>query len=126
DAMIVDLRDGWGGQPFDYFALFDRNAALTLFTGPVAVLINDGTRSAKEVVAYDFKKAKRGILVGQETHGAVMPSRGFAVGKDGLLVLAVGKMPQKEYAAIEGDGVDPDIPVEHDVRYSQGVDPQLQ
>lgn len=126
DAVVVDLRDGWGGQPDDYYALFDRQSAFCVFPGPAAVLINSGTRSAKEVVAFEFKKNQRGLLVGAETHGAVMPSRGFPVGKDGLLILAVSKMPQQEYAKLEGDGVDPDIAVPFSLPYSENRDPVLE
>lgn len=126
DAMIVDLRDGWGGWPEPYYPLFDPGGAYCLCEKPLAVLINRGSRSAKEVFALDFQRQRRGILIGEKTKGAVMPSRGFFVGDDGLLVLAVGQMSQPAYRELEGRGVRPDIVAPWTWEFSAGQDPQRQ
>jgi hypothetical protein len=52
------------------------------------MLVNAGTRSGKEVLAYGFKKHKLGEVIGTRTEGAVLAATAFLVGR-GLLLLAV-------------------------------------
>jgi hypothetical protein len=40
---------------------------------PVAMLVNGGTRSGKEVLAYGFKKYRLGELIGTRTEGRSWP-----------------------------------------------------
>src|SRR5262249_21277448 len=68
DALIWDLRDGWGGAVPEYLDLFNTRAPTMQITDrsgasefedvkwrkPVAMLVNGGTRSGKEVLAYGF------------------------------------------------------------------------
>ena len=56
---------------------------------PVAALINGGTRSGKEVLAYGFKEYRLGELIGVRTEGAVLAATAFLIGDKGLLLLAV-------------------------------------
>ena len=86
DALIWDLRDGWGGAQPEYLDLFNARAPTMQVTDqsgasefvnvkwrkPVAMLINGGTRSGKEVLAYGFKKYRLGELIGTRTEGAVL------------------------------------------------------
>ncbi|MEM4408883.1 MAG: S41 family peptidase, partial [Candidatus Caldarchaeum sp.] len=79
DGLILDLRDGFGGRPDGYLPLFAvqdyqtsyQNRMLTWqprktteqtqpngFKAPLAVIINGGTRSAKEVFAFMIKETK--------------------------------------------------------------------
>ena len=74
DALIWDLRDGWGGAVPEYLDLFnsraptmrmtDRNGASEFedvkWRKPVAMLVNGGIRSGKEVLAFSFKKYRLG------------------------------------------------------------------
>jgi carboxyl-terminal processing protease len=83
DALIWDLRDGWGGAQPEYLDLFNARAPTMQVTDrsgnsefvnvkwrkPVAMLINGGTRSGKEVLAYGFKKYRLGELIGTRTEG---------------------------------------------------------
>ena len=69
DALIWDLRDGWGGARPEYLDLFNARAPTMRVTDrggasewvnvkwrkPVAMLINGGTRSGKEVLAYGLR-----------------------------------------------------------------------
>ena len=93
DAILLDLRGGYGGawyeylDPFfedrsDYFdySIVDRTGTTQIraepktnkkyFTGPMVVLVNEGTLSGKEGLAYQFKKSGRALLVGSTTIGA--------------------------------------------------------
>jgi carboxyl-terminal processing protease len=139
DALVWDLRDGWGGAQPEYLDLFNprsptmqvagRNGE-TGFVGakwrkPVAALINGGTRSGKEVLAYGFKEYRLGELIGSRTEGAVLAATAFLIGEEGLLLLAVEDV-LVDGKRLEGVGVDPTIAVPFDSRYAAGADPQLQ
>jgi carboxyl-terminal processing protease len=91
---------------------------------PVAALINEGTRSGKEVLAYGFKRYGLGPLIGVRTEGAVLAATAFLIGDQGLLLLAVEDV-LVDGQRLEGVGVTPTIEVPFDLRYAAGADPQL-
>ena len=138
DALVWDLRDGWGGAQPDYLDLFNSRAPTMQVTDrngdtgmvdvkwrkPVAMLINGGTRSGKEVLAYGFKEYRLGELVGVRTEGAVLAATAFLIGDSGLLLLAVEDV-RVDGERLEGVGVAPTIEVPFDPRFAAGSDPQL-
>jgi carboxyl-terminal processing protease len=138
DALVWDLRGGWGGAQPEYLDLFNPRAPTMQIKGrngetgfvdvkwrkPVAALINEGTRSGKEVLAYGFKEYRLGELVGHRTEGAVLAATAFLIGDDGLLLLAVEDV-LVDGRRLEGVGVTPTIEVPFDSRYAAGSDPQL-
>jgi carboxyl-terminal processing protease len=138
DALVFDLRGGWGGAQPQYLDLFNPRAPTMQVkdrsgeTGfvdvkwrkPVAMLINQGTRSGKEVLAYGFKQYRIGELIGHRTEGAVLAATAFLIGDDGLLLLAVEDV-LVDGQRLEGVGVTPTIDVPFDWRYAAGGDPQL-
>ena len=138
DALVFDLRGGWGGAQPQYLDLFnpraptmevkDRNGEIGFvdvkWRKPVAMLINEGTRSGKEVLAYGFKQYRLGELIGHHTEGAVLAATAFLIGDDGLLLLAVEDV-LVDGQRLEGVGVEPTIEVPFDWRYAAGGDPQL-
>jgi carboxyl-terminal processing protease len=138
DALVWDLRGGWGGAQPQYLDLFNPRAPTMQVTGrnggtgfvdvkwrkPVAALIDEGTRSGKEVLAYGFKEYRIGELVGHRTEGAVLAATAFLIGDDGLLLLAVEDV-LVDGQRLEGVGVTPTIEVPFDYRYAAGSDPQL-
>ena len=138
DALVWDLRGGWGGAQPQYLDLFnpraptmqvkDRNGETGFvdvkWRKPVAALINEGTRSGKEVLAYGFKEYRLGELVGHRTEGAVLAATAFLIGDDGLLLLAVEDV-LVDGQRLEGVGVTPTIEVPFNSRYAAGGDPQL-
>jgi carboxyl-terminal processing protease len=138
DALVFDLRGGWGGAQPQYLDLFnprsptmqvkDRDGETGFvdvkWRKPVAMLINEGTRSGKEVLAYGFKQYRLGELVGHRTEGAVLAATAFLIGDDGLLLLAVEDV-LVDGQRLEGVGVTPTIEVPFDSRYAAGGDPQL-
>ena len=93
DAFILDLRDGFGGRPENFFEPFfmpDVRVSYGLggmgqqtsfgygLKKPLIVLINEGSCSAKEVSSYMLKKSGRAVLIGTTTAGHVLgttPSR---------------------------------------------------
>jgi carboxyl-terminal processing protease len=138
DALIWDLRDGWGGANPGYLDIFNpRSPTMTLtdrsgeeeivngrWRKPVALLINEGTRSGKEVLAYGFKKYRLGPIVGMRSAGALLAGRAFLLSNGGLLVLAVADV-SIDGERLEGRGVTPLDSVRFDIRYAEGNDPQL-
>lgn len=137
DALIWDLRDGWGGAQPDYLDIFnarspimtltDRDEASTVnarWRKPVILLINGGTRSGKEVLAYGFKKYGYGEVVGTRSAGALLAGRAFMQANGDLLLIAVADVAI-DNERLEGRGVAPDHDVPFDIRYAKGRDPQL-
>jgi len=138
DALVWDLRDGWGGaQPY-YLGIFDQlgpTMALTERDGehdlinvkwrkPVALLINGGTRSGKEALAYGFKKYQVGDVIGTRSAGALLAGRAFLLRDDSLLLLAVADVAV-DGERLERTGVAPTIEVPFPLEYAAGKDPQI-
>jgi carboxyl-terminal processing protease len=139
DALILDLRDGWGGVDMGYLHLFtgkspnirttardgDRNNISYDWRKPVVALINEGTRSAKEILAFGFQRYGIGQTIGSKTAGAVVAGRPFLMKDGSLLYLAVVDV-SIDGERLEGKGVTPDVFVSAPLPYSQGADPQKQ
>lgn len=138
DALIWDLRYGWGGASPDYLnifnknvpslSMFDREGHETIFNArwdkPVVMLTNDRVRSGKELLAFGFKKYKLGTIVGEKTAGATTAGKLFVLSNKALLYLAV--MDSKiDGVRLEGVGVEPDIHVPMNIRYCDGKDMQV-
>lgn len=139
DALIWDLRDGWGGAQVEYLDMFTARGpvlALTDRSGhrsienvkwrkPVAMLINGGTRSGKEILAYGFKKYGVGPLIGTRTAAAVLAARAFLMADGSLLEIPVDDVTV-DGEHLEGVGVAPTVDVPFELEYAQGKDPQLE
>ena len=94
DAFVLDIRDGFGGRPEGYGDVFFRPEARLEWTfgggnpskqlfgygRPLIILINEGSRSAKEVFSYLMKKSGRAVLVGNHTAGDVLGTSPNPVG----------------------------------------------
>ena len=138
DALVWDLRDGWGGAQLSYLDVFDRAGPTMTVIGrdgerdlvgfrwhkPVAMLVNAGTRSGKEILAYGLKSRGYGEVIGERTAGAVLAGRAFILSDDSLLLLAVADV-LVDGRRLEGNGVTPTIEVPMPLEYSAGQDPQL-
>jgi len=69
---------------------FEADPKVTLFNGPVVVLIDTGTAGAAEVVASAFLEDKRGDVVGEKSFGAGAEQQLFTLRDgDGLLLTTV-------------------------------------
>jgi carboxyl-terminal processing protease len=139
EALILDLRDGWGGADPNYLNIFTEKVPVLTRIGrdgikrdldfqwrkPVVMLVNNGSRSGKEILAYGFKKYKLGTLIGTKTAGAVVGGSPFLLEDGNLLYLAVIDV-LVDGERLEGKGVIPDIEVPFTLEYAQGKDPQLE
>jgi carboxyl-terminal processing protease len=125
DGLILDLRDGFGGIPFGYIDVFTRpdvswesqyrggqpSVTHTGYNKPIVVLINEGTRSAKEFFSYQFKSSHRALLVGKQTAGAFLGAGSFPISDTGLLEMAIVGL-RIDGIKLEQDGVRPDVEVD--------------
>ena len=124
EGLILDLRDGYGGNPFGYTDVFYRpdvaweqqfhgtlpNTHFTGYDKPMVALINGGSRSAKEFFTYQLKKTRRAVIVGTPTAGAFLGAGKVDIGPDGMLELAIVGL-RIDGKRLEGAGVTPDIEV---------------
>jgi carboxyl-terminal processing protease len=89
------------------------------------LLINNGSRSGKELLSFTFKQWGLGPLVGMRTAGAMVAGRIFANENDAsLLYLATEDVVMGDGTRLEGNGVAPDINVPFNIPFAQGRDPQ--
>ncbi|MEM9388204.1 MAG: S41 family peptidase [Pseudomonadota bacterium] len=136
-ALVLDLRGGWGGADPSYADYFlARTATLSMrarsgvttayndhWVKPLVLLVDGGTRSGKEVLAHTMQA--HGVpVVGERTAGAVTAGRPFLLLDDSLLYLAVAAVTV-DGQSLEGQGVVPDIVVDRGLAYAAGADPQL-
>ncbi|MDX2239354.1 MAG: S41 family peptidase [Leptolyngbyaceae cyanobacterium bins.302] len=138
DGLVLDLRGGWGGAPLTALNIYtargpsvdsvprsrERYTIRAQWHKPVVMLVNEGSRSAKEILAYGFKQYKIGTVVGTKTPGAVVAGRAFLMEDGTLLYCAVSDVYVDGNQRLEGKGVVPDIEVPFTVDYAQGADPQ--
>lgn len=137
DGLVWDLRDGWGGASPDYLNIFTaptptitsifRNGftreTQMQWTKPVVMLVNSGSRSGKEILAYGFRKYNLGKIVGTKTAEAVVAGSPFIMPDGSLLYLAVADV-LVDGERLEGKGVVPDVEVALPIPYAEGIDTQ--
>lgn len=138
DALVLDIRGGWGGLPLDFVSRFNRKVARfagkprdgewqeqnTVWRKPIVVLTDAGSRSGKEIFAYNVRTAHVGRLVGERTAGAVLGGSPHPMPDGSVLYLAVMDV-RVDGQHLEGAGVAPDVEVPFDLPYAAGRDPQL-
>ena len=125
DAFILDLRDGFGGRPENFFEPFfmpdvkvDYKVGSVLqqtslgygSDKPMVVLINEGSRSAKEVSSFMFKKSHRAVLIGSTTAGHVLGTFPSRVNDWAYLEIPMAEVTA-DGQTLEKVGVSPDIRV---------------
>jgi carboxyl-terminal processing protease len=125
DAFILDIRDGFGGRPEGFGDPFFRpeiklewkispgmtNYQLFGYQKPLILLINEGSRSAKEIFSYIMKKSGRAILIGATTAGHVLGTSPYKVADWAHLEIPMVDVTADGYR-IEGKGVSPNISVD--------------
>ena len=131
-GLIIDLRGNPGGQaamaipivarlvsePLTLGTLQFRDFSQVLvarpemrvvpFSGPVAVLTDEGTASAAEILAAGLQEARRAVVVGDVTLGAVLPSVIEALPGGAVMQYVVADFKTPKGVLLEGRGVVPD------------------
>lgn len=143
DGLILDLRDGYGGASLDDLERFyktelaypifrtktrkskDWEIDKEFYDKPLVCLINKGSRSGKELLAFSLKRTKRATLVGENTAGAVVAGRLWPIDKRCSLYLAVAD-GDIGGVRLEGVGVAPDVEIINTDKTQTGYDKQLE
>lgn len=127
DGLILDLRDGYGGNSSQDLDVFFRpepgfppfivkqrdgktRTEFESYDKPLVAIINDGARSGKELMANTLKLSNRAKLVGIPTAGAVLAGKLFPIDKRCALYLAVNDVTVGT-VRLEGHGVQPDFEI---------------
>ena len=124
DALIVDLRGGFGGTSEDYLSA----VRFMRVQNPVPVyfIIDDSVRSGKELLAALVRRDGLGTLVGSTTAGYYLSGRmNRLLDNRYFLYVAAGTFPTPGTGDIEGVGVAPDIEVAPCRQHCNGRDPIL-
>ncbi len=138
DALVLDIRAGWGGASPQYMDLFNPTAPALVYTDrqgktrtfdptwrkPVVLLIDGHSRSGKEVIDHAFKAHRIGPLVGERTAGAVLAGTPRPLADGSVLYIAVARVTV-DGKALEGVGVEPDAPIQRRLPYAEGRDGQF-
>jgi C-terminal processing protease CtpA/Prc len=118
------LRDGFGGRPEGFGDSFQTTETRRGYEKPLVVLINSGSRSARELLSYQLRKSGRATLIGRNTAGFVLGTAPIRINAWSTL-----EIPQNDIRVdgirFEGLGVAPDIVVPEE-RDSTGIDLDLQ
>ncbi|NDJ20675.1 PDZ domain-containing protein [Nostoc sp. B(2019)] len=140
DGLVLDLREGWGGASPSYLNIYTaegpsltsipRNGRQNTYNfqwkKPVVMVVNEGSRSGKEILAFGFQQNKIGPVIGSKTPGAVVAGSPFLMQDGSVLYLAVADVFLNGNQRLEGKGITPDINVPFSLEYAGGADPQKQ
>src|SRR5690606_25053896 len=121
DAMIYDVRDGFGGRPEGYYEAFFapaytvdchvQNATISQTTGyqkPLILMTTPGTRSAKEVASNIFKLSRRPTVPGGPTAGDVRGTPPYRVADWAYLEIPMVDL-STQGVRLEKNPVKPDV-----------------
>jgi carboxyl-terminal processing protease len=149
-ALVLDLRGNPGGvgamsvpiarlllaQPGslgklrfrDFAQEFKVEAGADAFTGPVVLLVDEGTASTSEIFAAGLRDLGRVTIVGgRASAGAALPSVIEELAGGAVLQYVVGDYQSPKGTIVEGIGVVPDVLVpETRADFAAGRDPVLE
>jgi len=93
---------------------------------PLAVLVNEGSASASEIVAGAIQDAGRGPLVGTKTFGKGSVQLPQTLSDGSMLRVTIARWFTPKGRGIHGAGLEPDVPVSlSEADRAAGRDPQL-
>lgn len=111
DKSVVLVTQGLGPQPFH---------------GKIALLVNEWTNSAAEMVTSFAAEHNLATVIGTKTAGNVLGAANFKVGSGYWVRLPIFGWYTSRGESLDGKGVTPHIIVDLDPReLSSGVDPQM-
>ncbi len=96
------------------------------FHGRIAILVNEHSTGAAEMLAQFAKENRPAIIVGSKTAGRLVSRSGVKIGNGYTLVLLVAAYMSWNGDRIEGKGITPDVPVDWSYEAAlKGRDPQF-
>lgn len=138
EALILDLRSNPGGaldQSIKIASMFIESGKIVSVKGktgqeqvymregkyygdfPMAVLINEGSASASEIVSGALKDNKRAILVGEKSFGKGSVQSLIPLPDGDGVKLTIAKYYTPSGISIHGKGIEPDVKVVEDSDY---------
>jgi len=95
---------------------------------PLALLVNEGSASASEILAAALHDHKRATIIGQKTFGKGSVQTVHTLSDDSQLRVTIANFYSPQDNTINDIGVTPDVLVPDPTEYerSKGIDPQLQ
>jgi hypothetical protein len=79
------------------------------FAGTVFLLVDGGTASASEPLAYALKTSRRATLVGEKTAGHMLTALPFGLRDGWVATIPVADFEAADGVRLEGTGVEPDV-----------------
>lgn len=133
-AVIIDLRGNPGGfagmalpicrhflnKETSLGTMRTRTNAMNLvvenpdrqpFSGPLAILTDEGSASTSEILAAGLQECGRAVVVGSRTLGAALPSALMKLPDGSRLQYAIADFRTAKGLLLEGRGVNPDVVV---------------
>jgi C-terminal processing protease CtpA/Prc len=122
DALVLDLRGGYGGTSLDYLQPIWRSAHL--MSVPRYFLIDESVRSGKEMLAAIAARDHLAELVGSRSAGAFLGAVPVRIeGGRYLVIVAAFDGKLADLPRVEGRGVAPTIEVKPCRIHCRGSDP---
>ena len=122
NGPVVQVKDR-NGKP----AILSDNDTAVLYSGPLAVMVNEFSASASEIFAAAIQDYKRGIIVGSDTYGKGTVQRTWPLGKTldlfsgqteyGTLKLTFEKFYRINGGSTQLKGVTPDVAIPDPYNY---------
>lgn len=125
--QVWATRTGRSGRPVVLRAAGDCGDRRDPLANDVAVLVDQGSRSAAELTPAALQEARRGIVVGEKTGGSVLIAQETNLPDGGRLTLSRADFVTSGGIRLEKRGVTPDIAAPRTVAQRRaGDDPTLE
>jgi carboxyl-terminal processing protease len=123
EGLVIAVRESAGG---DRVVDVATGGPVLAPSAPLAVLVDEGTGSAAEILAAALQEHGRGVVVGVTTAGAVLNSTEIALPHGTGIQVPVRRVQTARGAVLEGTGVRPDrVVVLTAADLDAGIDAQL-
>lgn len=109
---IALVTEGFGRRPFH---------------GRIAILVNEHSTGAAEMLAQFAQENRLATIIGSKTAGRLVSRSGIKIGNGYTMVLPVAAYTSWNGVRIEGRGITPDVPVDWSYEAAvEGRDPQFE
>jgi carboxyl-terminal processing protease len=120
DKLVVFIKDK-KGEKIEYRS--GKSAAISSI--PMAVLVNQGSASASEIVAGALKDWNRGVIVGTQTFGKGSVQSVVPLSDGSAIRLTTARYYTPKGISIQSTGITPDIVVKPEVKEGEKTRPAI-